>query len=91
MKAAGSSLSTSTIMSAGTFARRAAALQRRAGEVGRGPVPITLFGAQADQVAIEAYEAVGITRCLFVVPEAGKERILPTLDKLTAVLHESGG
>ena len=74
----------------GPFARRAAMLQRRAGEVGRGPVPITLFGAQADQVAIEAYEAVGITRCLFVVPEAGKERILPTLDRLTAVLREPG-
>jgi probable F420-dependent oxidoreductase len=74
----------------GPFARRAAALQRRAGSIGRGPVPITLFGAQVEQMAIEAYEAVGITRCLFVIPEAGKEKILPTLDRLTEVIHDTG-
>jgi probable F420-dependent oxidoreductase len=72
----------------GPFARRAAALQRRAGAVGRGPVPITLFGAQADPVAIEAYGAVGITRCLFVVPEYGRERAMPMLDRLADVVAE---
>jgi probable F420-dependent oxidoreductase len=72
------------------FAKRAAALQRRAGALGRGPVPITLFGAQPDRVSIEAYEAVGITRCLFVLPEQGPERVLPMLDRLAGVVADLG-
>lgn len=72
----------------GPFARRAAALQRRAGSIGRGPVPITLFGAQPDPIAIEAYEAVGITRCLFTLPELATERMLPALDRLADVVAD---
>lgn len=73
----------------GPFARRAAALQRRAGAMGRGPVPITLFGAQPDPVTIEAYEAVGITRCLFVLPELDRDRALPLLDRLADVAADT--
>lgn len=72
----------------GPFARRAAALQRRAGERGRGPVPITLLGAQPHPISIEAYEAVGITRCLFTLPEQGKEKMLPALDRLADVIAD---
>jgi probable F420-dependent oxidoreductase len=72
----------------GPFARRAAALQRRAGAIGRGPVPITLSGAQSDPVSIEAYEAVGVTRCLFALPEQGAERQLPTLDRLADLVAD---
>jgi probable F420-dependent oxidoreductase len=71
------------------FARRAAALQRRAGERGRGPVPITLLGAQPHQFSIEAYEAVGITRCVFTLPEHGPEKVLPMLDRLAGVVADS--
>jgi alkanesulfonate monooxygenase SsuD/methylene tetrahydromethanopterin reductase-like flavin-dependent oxidoreductase (luciferase family) len=73
----------------GPFARRAAALQRRAGAIGRGPVPITLFGAQSETVSIEAYEAVGVTRCLFVVPELSRDRTLPVLDRLADVVADT--
>jgi probable F420-dependent oxidoreductase len=72
----------------GAFARRAAALQRRAGELGRGPVPITLLGAQPQPISIEAYEAVGITRCLFTLPELGAEKMLPALDRLADLIAE---
>jgi probable F420-dependent oxidoreductase len=72
----------------GAFAKRAAALQRRAGSLGRGPVPITLSGAQADRVSVDAYAAVGITRCLFVLPEQGPERVLPVLDRLAKFVAE---
>jgi probable F420-dependent oxidoreductase len=72
----------------GPFAKRAAMLQRRAGALGRGPVPITLFGAQPDPVSIEAYEAVGVTRCLFVLAEQDRERLLPTLDRLAGVVAD---
>jgi probable F420-dependent oxidoreductase len=72
----------------GPFARRAAALQRRAGAIGRGPVPITLSGAQPEPVSIEAYEAVGVTRCLFTLPEQGPERQLAALDRLADVIAD---
>jgi probable F420-dependent oxidoreductase len=74
----------------GAFAKRAAALQRRAGLLGRGPVPITLSGARADQVSVDAYAAVGITRCLFVLPAQGPERVLPVLDRLAKFVAERG-
>lgn len=72
----------------GPFARRAATLQRRAGAIGRGPVPITLSGAQPDPVSIDAYEAVGITRCLFTLPEQPLDRQLATLDRLADVVAD---
>ncbi len=70
----------------GAFARSAAALQRRAGEAGRGPVPITLLGAQPQPISIEVYEAVGITRCLFTLPEHGPAKMLAVLDRLADVI-----
>jgi probable F420-dependent oxidoreductase len=71
------------------FGRRAAALQRRAGAQGRGPVPITLFAAQPDPTTIEAYADVGITRCLFVLPDSGPDTVLPLLDRLAKVISET--
>lgn len=71
------------------FGRRAAALQRRAAQAGRGPVPITLFGAQPDPATIESYADVGITRCLFALPDAGPDIVLPRLDHLTKIVAET--
>jgi probable F420-dependent oxidoreductase len=78
-----------TLANVTEFGRRAAALQRRAGDAGRGPVPITLFAAQPDPATIEAYADVGITRCLFVLPDAGAEIVLPLLDRLAKVVSET--
>jgi probable F420-dependent oxidoreductase len=78
-----------TLANVGEFGRRAAALQRRAGERGRGPIPITLFAAQPDPPTIEAYADVGITRCLFVLPDEGSETILPLLDRLAKIVAET--
>jgi probable F420-dependent oxidoreductase len=71
------------------FGRRAAALQRRAGAQGRGPIPITLFAAQPDPATIEAYADVGITRCLFTLPDSGPDTVLPLLDRLAKVITET--
>jgi len=78
-----------TMANVSGFGRRAAALQRRAGAQGRGPVPITLFGAQPDPATIEAYADVGITRCLFVLPDGGPDTVLPLLDRLAKVITET--
>ncbi len=66
------------------FAKRAAALQQRAADAGRGTIPMTLFGASPKPEAVERYEAAGITRCLFLLPSAGPDEVLPRLDRLAA-------
>jgi hypothetical protein len=52
-------------------------------------VPITLFAAQPDPTTIEAYADVGITRCLFVLPDSGPDTVLPLLDRLAKVVSET--
>jgi probable F420-dependent oxidoreductase len=69
------------------FAERAAALQRRAADAGRDPIPMTLFGAEPDPALIDRYAAAGITRCLFAVPSAGRDEVLPVLDRHAALLR----
>ena len=64
------------------FAKRAAALQSRAADAGRGTIPMTLFAAQKKPEAVEKYAAAGITRAVFVVPSAGADEVLPQLDRL---------
>lgn len=71
------------------FAKRAAALQSRAADAGRGPIPMTLFGASPKPEAVEAYERAGITRVLFLLPPAGADEVLPRLDRL-AQTHLAG-
>lgn len=78
-----------TVDNVDQFATRAAALQSRAADAGRGPIPMTLFAAQKKPEAIERYAAAGITRCLFLVPPAGRDEVLPHLDRL-AETHLSG-
>jgi probable F420-dependent oxidoreductase len=78
-----------TLVNVSEFGRRAAALQRRAAERGRGPIPITLYAAAPDPATIEAYADVGITRCLFALPDAGPDTVLPLLDRLAKVISET--
>jgi probable F420-dependent oxidoreductase len=66
------------------FAKRAAALQERAADAGRGTIPMTLFGASPKPEAVEKYEQAGITRVLFLLPSAGADEVLPRLDRLAA-------
>ena len=63
-----------------------AELQRQAKERGRAPIPITVFGARADSETIERLGAAGVTRCLFGLPPAGEEKILPLLDRFAAAM-----
>ena len=47
---------------------------------------LALFGAETDAKTIEAYEKVGITRCIFLVPDAGPDVVLPELDRLAGLV-----
>jgi hypothetical protein len=50
---------------------------------------MTLFAGQKKPEAVEKYAAAGITRVLFLVPAAGRDEVLPQLDRL-AETHLSG-
>ncbi|MGH9040400.1 MAG: LLM class F420-dependent oxidoreductase [Acidimicrobiia bacterium] len=58
-----------------------ATLARRAGEVGREPIPVTIFGARPEAQTVEDYEAMGVERCLFAVPSKPADEVLPVLDR----------
>lgn len=68
------------------FARRAARLQRRAADAGRGAIPMTMFDAQPDAKAVERYAESGVTRCVFGLPARSAEHVLPELDRLAKLL-----
>jgi probable F420-dependent oxidoreductase len=69
------------------FAQRAAALQERAAELGRAPIPMTLFGAEPEKDMIERYAEVGITRCLFLLPAKGPDAVLPEMDSYAELIR----
>src|SRR3954447_15133985 len=71
------------------FAKRAAALQSRAADAGRGRIPMTLVAGSPKPQAVESCEQAGITRVLFLLPSAGADEVLPRLDRL-AKTHLGG-
>jgi probable F420-dependent oxidoreductase len=56
-------------------------LRRMAQEAGRGDIPVSSFGAQPDPRVVERLEAAGVSRCLFMLPSAGADEVLPLLDR----------
>lgn len=68
------------------FAARAGELQSRAGDAGRGPLPITMFGASGKPAMIERYAEAGITGCVFTLPAAPADEVLPLLDRYAGAI-----
>ncbi len=58
-----------------------AELARRAGEAGRDPIPVSIFGARPEPQTVDDYLAMGVERCLFVVPPKPAGEVLPLLDR----------
>lgn len=56
-------------------------LQRMAKERGRGELPVTWFGARPEREMIDRLEQAGVTRCLFGLPPAGADAVLPRLER----------
>lgn len=69
----------------GALADRIAELQELAAERGRGPIPVTLFGAKPDTDAIQRYAEAGVSRCLFWLPSAPAADVLPRLGRYAEV------
>lgn len=62
-----------------TLPARIAELQRLAAAAGRGPIPVTIGYVRPEWGLIGRLEAVGVTRCLFRLPSAGAETVLPAI------------
>jgi probable F420-dependent oxidoreductase len=63
-----------------------ATLNRMAAEKGRGPIPVGLFGVRPDAAAIDRFRQMGVSRCIFGLPSAPAETVLPLLDRFAALI-----
>ena len=65
-----------------------AALRRRAEEADRDPssISITIFAANAERKALDDLERAGVERAIFYVPPAGRDKVLPVLDRYVPMM-----
>lgn len=84
------------MMDVDELTRRAAALRARAADAGRGPVPITLFGAipeggpMPEPGRLDAYANAGADRSLFTLQYRSADEALSTLDKWATLIRRQG-
>jgi probable F420-dependent oxidoreductase len=70
---------------------RIAELQRRAKAAGRGPIPVTVFGAKPEVRLLERLRTAGVTRSLFYLPPEEPTEVERQLDELAKVAAEWAG
>jgi probable F420-dependent oxidoreductase len=70
---------------------RIAELQRRAEEAGRGPIPVTVFGAKPEVRLLERLKDAGVTRSLFYLPPGEPGEVERALDQLAEVAAQWDG
>ncbi|GLZ47318.1 LLM class F420-dependent oxidoreductase [Actinomycetospora sp. NBRC 106375] len=69
----------------GQFEERANALQQRAADAGRGPIPMSLFGAETSPEALDGYRRIGLERAIHGVSSSDRDTVLKELDELAKV------
>jgi probable F420-dependent oxidoreductase len=59
-------------------------LRKRVADVGRDPdgLEIVPFACPPDHERIDSFEQLGVTECIFAIPPAGADEVLPALDRL---------
>ncbi len=67
-----------------------AELQARADDAGRGPVPVTMFGASRDPASLERLQELGVTRAVLALRPLGRDELLPVLDRDAGLLERCG-
>lgn len=65
---------------------RIATLQRMAADAGRGPIPVSIFGAPGDPKVLEGYRDAGVSRVVLGLPSAPTDAVLPILDRYAALV-----
>ena len=68
-------------------AEKIATLQRRAKEMGRGPIPVTAFMPKPDRAVLDGLEAAGCERVVLGLPSDGADKVLPILDGYTKLMR----
>jgi len=66
-------------------------LQRRAAEIGREPIPVTVYGASRNPERIARWAAAGVTRAVFWLPSAPAEEVEPRLDEIAGTIDTLRG
>jgi probable F420-dependent oxidoreductase len=59
---------------------RIAELNRLEAEAGRGRIPVSVFGASPRPDVVQHYAELAVERCIFWLPSASREEVLPLLD-----------
>jgi probable F420-dependent oxidoreductase len=57
---------------------------------GRGRLPVSVYGVRADPRLVEEYQAAGVSRCVFRLPAAAADEVLPALERAAAVTRQFG-
>jgi probable F420-dependent oxidoreductase len=67
-------------------------LRARAEKAGRDPATVTLslFGASADEGKLAAWRELGVERAIFRLPSAGRDAVLPLLDRHAGLAAKVG-
>ncbi|HVW34231.1 MAG TPA: LLM class flavin-dependent oxidoreductase, partial [Acidimicrobiia bacterium] len=68
-----------------TLGEGTAKLREMAAEQGRGPIPVTVFGARPDPEVIAHYAEAGVDRVLFALPPVPAPEALEHLDNYTKI------
>jgi probable F420-dependent oxidoreductase len=63
-------------------------MKRQAAEAGREPLPVTAFGMPARPEVVRHYAEAGVDRCVFFLPPAGAEEVLPLMDRQAEIIRE---
>ncbi len=68
---------------AGDLAAGVADLRQRAEKAGRDPrsIPVSVYAASPEENAVQKYEEIGAERAIFYLPSAGRDEVLPILDR----------
>ena len=62
-------------------------LQEMAAAAGRGPIPVTVYGTMARDEVVGHYHEIGVDRCIFWLPSAPADEVMPALDRYVSLME----
>ncbi|MCH8813679.1 MAG: LLM class F420-dependent oxidoreductase [Chloroflexi bacterium] len=63
-------------------------LNQLATDAGRGPIPVTAYGAIPKPEIVNHYAEIGVERCVFFLPAVPAEEAIPLLDRYVGIREE---